>query len=84
LEVVEVLYVLNLIMNLFLVLEMEDRGYIITFEDGQVLIRSKGFDLDLGRVFGVREGKVYRLQGKPVSGSMVILDHGSMSVAKDE
>jgi hypothetical protein len=33
---------------------------------------------------GVREGKVYRLQGKPVGGSKGILDHGSMSVTEDE
>jgi hypothetical protein len=59
------------------------QGYTISFEDGQVLI-PKGSDLDSARVLGVREGKVYRLQGKPVSGSKGILDHGSMSVAEDE
>jgi hypothetical protein len=46
----------------------------ISFEDGRVLIQLKGFDIDLVRVLGVREGKVYRLQGKLVSESKVILD----------
>jgi hypothetical protein len=33
---------------------------------------------------GVREGRLYRLQGQPVRGSKGILDHGSMSVTEDE
>ena len=31
---------------------------------------------------GVRNGRVYMLQGKPVFGSKGILDHGSMSITK--
>ena len=38
--------------------------------------------MDLIQVLGVRVGRVYRLQGKPVVGSKGILDHGSMSVTK--
>jgi hypothetical protein len=33
---------------------------------------------------GVREGRVYRLWGKPVGGSKGILDHGLMLVTEDE
>jgi hypothetical protein len=33
---------------------------------------------------GVREGKIYRVQGMHVHGSKGILDHGSMSMAKDK
>jgi hypothetical protein len=75
LEVADVLHVPELKMNLLSVLAMED---------GQVLIWSKGSDLDSARVLGVKEGNVYRLQGKPVSGSKGVLDHGSMSVVEDE
>jgi hypothetical protein len=44
---------------------MEDRGYTITFEDGQVLIRPKGSSLDSTRVLGNREGNLYRLKAQP-------------------
>jgi hypothetical protein len=40
--------------------------------------------IDSTRVLGVREGKVYRLQGMPVDQSKGILDHGSMSMTEDE
>jgi hypothetical protein len=84
LKVAHVLYVLKLKVNLLLVSEMEDSGYSISFGDGQVLIQSKGSDIDSARVLGVREGKVYRLQAKLVGGSKGILDHGSMLVTEDE
>jgi hypothetical protein len=32
---------------------------------------------------GVKEEKLYKLQGKPVGGSKGILDHGSMLVTED-
>ena len=41
LEVASVLYVSELKINLLSVSAMEDKGYTITFEDGQVLIRPK-------------------------------------------
>jgi hypothetical protein len=82
--VADVLYVLEIKMNLLLVSAMENNGYAISFQDGQVLIRPNTFDIDSARVLGVREGKVYRLQGKPVSGSKGILDNGSMSVTEDK
>ena len=38
--------------------------------------------MDLARVLSVREGRVYRLQGKHVVISKGILDHGSMPVTE--
>jgi hypothetical protein len=46
LEVANVLYVLELKMNLLSVLAMEDNGYAIFFKDGSVLIRLKGSEID--------------------------------------
>jgi hypothetical protein len=59
--VADVLYVRELKKSLLLVWAMEDIEYAITFEDGQVLIRSKGSILDSTRVLGKREGNIYRL-----------------------
>jgi hypothetical protein len=84
LEVADVLYVPELKMNFLSVSTMEDSGYAISFEDGRVLIWLKGSDIDSARVFGVREGKVYRLQGELVGGSKGILDHGLMLLIEDE
>jgi hypothetical protein len=65
---------------------MEDSGCAISF-DARSLSRFVEFLSDRiysTRVLGVREGKVYRLQGKSVGGSKGILDHGSMLVTEDE
>jgi hypothetical protein len=56
----------------------------VLFQKGQVLIHSEGAIPDTTVNIGVREGRVYRLQGNPVRGSKGILDHGSMSVTEDE
>jgi hypothetical protein len=53
LEVTDVLYFLS-------VSTMEDKVYAISFEDGRVLIRPKGSDINSASVLGVKEGKVYR------------------------
>jgi hypothetical protein len=71
------------VLNLLSVSAMEDSGYTISFEDGWVLIRQRDLT-DSTQVLGVREGKVYRLQGNLVGGSKGILDHGSMLVREDE
>jgi hypothetical protein len=69
--------------NVFLSIStMEDNGYDIFFQDGQVLIRSKRSNIDSARVHGVKEVKVYRLRGKHVGGSKRILNHGLMSITK--
>ena len=60
----------------------EDSGYVIYFESGPIFFRLKGSDIDSTQVLGVKKGKVYRLQGKPIVRSKGILDHGSMSMTE--
>jgi hypothetical protein len=45
---------------------MEDRGFVIIFQRGQVLICSEGASPGTTMKIGVREGNLYRLQGKTV------------------
>jgi hypothetical protein len=42
-----------------------DKGYTITFENGHILFRPKGSNLDLAQVLGNREGNLYRLTTQP-------------------
>jgi hypothetical protein len=76
-----VLYVPELKKNLLSVSALEDEGFAVLFQNGQVLIHSEGASPDTTGSINVREGNIYRLHNKPVSGSKGILDHGSMSVA---
>jgi hypothetical protein len=79
-----VMYAPRLKVNLLSVSTLEDMGYAVTFEDGQVLIRSEGVDTQDAAVrLGIREGMMYRVLGQPVVGSKGILDHRSdQSAAK--
>jgi hypothetical protein len=78
LEVDEVLFVPELKVNLLSVSALEDMGYAVMFEDGQVLIRSEGADTQDATVrLGIREGMMYRVLGQPVVGSKGILDRRS-------
>lgn len=83
-KVADVLYVLELKMNLLSILALEDKGVGVLFQDEHVLTYSEGATPDKRVSIGVREGKMYKLQGKPIGGSKGILDHGSMLVTKDE
>jgi hypothetical protein len=56
-----VLYVTELKKNLLSVLTLEDEGFAVLFQNGQVLIHSEGASPDTTMSIGVREGKVYRL-----------------------
>jgi hypothetical protein len=47
-------------------------------------MHSKGASPNTAVNIGVKEGRAYRLQGKHVRGSKGVLDHGLMSMAKDE
>jgi hypothetical protein len=83
LEVVGVMYVPELKVNLLSVAALEDMGYAVMFEDGQVLIRAEGADTQDAAVrLGIREGMMYRVLGQPVVGSKGILDQRSVSVAE--
>jgi hypothetical protein len=54
LEVDEVMFVPELKVNLLSVSALEDKGYAVMFEDGQVLIRSEGATLDAAVRLGIR------------------------------
>ena len=51
--------------NLLSVFVMEEKGYVVEFKK-HVLIRLKKSSLEVAQVIGVKEGNLYRLQGKPV------------------
>jgi hypothetical protein len=79
LKAVEVSHVLELRVNLLSVSAMADKGYAVMFEDGQVLIRSKGAALDATVRLGIRQGMMYKLLGRPMLGSSGFLDADSVS-----
>jgi hypothetical protein len=66
LEVVEVLFVLELKVKFLFVSTLEDMEYAVMFEDGHVLIRSEGATLDVVVRLGIMEGMMYRVLGQPV------------------
>jgi hypothetical protein len=61
-----VLYVAGLTKNFLSVSTMENMGFVVTFQRGKVLIRLEKASPNTIMVVGVREGTLYRLQGKPV------------------
>jgi hypothetical protein len=78
LEVVELLFVQELKVNFLSMAALEDMGYAVMFEDGQVLIRSEGANTQEAAVrLGIREGMMYKVLGQPVVGSKGILDRRS-------
>jgi hypothetical protein len=79
-----VLYVPELKKNLLSISVMKDKGFVIVIKKGQVLICPEGASPDTVVSIGVKESRLYRLQGKHIHGSKGILDHGSMSVTEDE
>jgi hypothetical protein len=64
--VTDVLYVPGLTKNLLAVSAMEDKGYEVYFQDGQVLVRPRASSPSSGRVIGSREGNLYLLKAQPV------------------
>jgi hypothetical protein len=62
----DVLFVPGLRKNLLSVSIMEDKGFAVEFKNQQVLIKPKESSPDTTQVIGVREGKLYRLQGEPI------------------
>ena len=61
----EVLYVPDLKNNLPPISNIDNKGYIVAFIDGQVLMRSKGNTLEDVVVIGEQEGGLYKLKGHP-------------------
>jgi hypothetical protein len=56
----DVLYVSGMTKNLISISSLEDRSYVVSFQDGQVYIEPK--DSRITKVSGVRREKLYRLQ----------------------
>jgi hypothetical protein len=66
LEFDDVLFVPSLRKNLLSISFMEDKGFAVEFKNQQVLNKLKESSPNIAQVIGVREGKLYRLQGEPV------------------
>jgi hypothetical protein len=91
----DVLYVPSMKKNLISVSALEDRGYVVSFQDGRVYIRPK--DSKVAKVIGIKQEKLYRLQFEParalVSSAcdleklwhrrMAHLHHGALKVLKE-
>jgi len=60
----EVLYVPGLKKNLLSISALKEKGFIVAFVDGQVLMWPKGKHFDDVIVIGIQEGGLYRLKGK--------------------
>jgi hypothetical protein len=59
LMVKDVLYVPGITKNLIFVSALEDKGYVVSFQDGRMYIQPK--DSKTAKVIGVRREKLYRL-----------------------
>jgi hypothetical protein len=59
----EVLYVPELKKNLLSILEFDEKGYIVSFVDGQVVMWPRGNNFDDALVIGVQEGGLYNVEG---------------------
>lgn len=57
----DVLYVPGLTNNLLSISVLEEKGYVVTFMNGKVLIPPKGSNLDSTKIIGIKKGKLYRL-----------------------
>ncbi|XP_057813391.1 uncharacterized protein LOC131027373 [Cryptomeria japonica] len=59
----DLLYVNFMMNNLIFVSTLEDKGYIMTFEEGKVYIHPKNTNVE--KVIGVRHGSLFWLQFEP-------------------
>jgi hypothetical protein len=63
LRVTNVLRVPRLRKSVLSISTIEEKGYVVLFQDGQVLFMPKRSSLDAAVVLGVRENNMYRLKG---------------------
>jgi hypothetical protein len=49
---------------------LEDKGFAVEFKNQQILIRPKESSPNIAREIGIREDKLYKLQGEPVRALM--------------
>jgi hypothetical protein len=82
LELAEVLFFLELPINLLSVSALEVDGFGIVFFCGQVFLYPKGATPDIVVLLGVQYERLYGLLGQPVVGSSGFLDSESMSVSE--
>jgi hypothetical protein len=61
-----VLFIPGMKKNLISVSTLQDRGLEVLFRGNDILIFSRGFSIDSGKVIGVREGDLYRLLFQPL------------------
>jgi hypothetical protein len=60
--------------NLLSVSTFEDEGYVVVFQDKQVLVYSKEDTQDTTMMLGVQKERLYRLLGRPIIWSNGFLD----------
>jgi len=65
LSINDVLFVPGLTKNLIFASQLEDKGYVVTFQEGNVFIHSRGTSTILSKVLGVRNKNLYKLQFEP-------------------
>jgi hypothetical protein len=70
-EAKDMLYVPGLRKNFLSISVMKDKGFVVTFKKGKVLIHPKGDSLDTIMRIGVREDKLYELKGNSVYTTLV-------------
>ena len=62
----EILYVPSLKKNVISMTVLEDKGFLVTFSKGKVLICPKGRSISSTIVIGVHEGDLYKVSGHVV------------------
>jgi len=59
----DVLYVLGLKKNLLSILALDEKGFMVAFIDGEVIMWPRGRSIDDNIVIGVQEVGLYKLMG---------------------
>jgi len=77
-----VLFVPELLVNLFSVTSLEGEGRRVVLFFGQVFLYTEGATLETTVVFGVKYERLYRLLGQFVVGSSGFLDSKLVSVSE--
>ena len=60
----DVIYVHGLKNNLISVSTLEDRGFVVFFQDGHVLVHPKGSSDTIATLIGIRCEKLYKLMSQ--------------------
>jgi hypothetical protein len=76
-----VLYVPNFKLNLLSVAASENEGYVVAFQNGQVLVYSREATQDTTIMLDVHKERLYRLLRRHIIGSNDLLDSSSNFVS---